>query len=394
VKLTENKVKINKEEKKKKKEKRKRTDKNQQTIESIALTAEQIPLVVNNNVITFKDGEEPPDVIFIENKKYKLRKKANVKYESEDEDENKVKKEEEEFVNQSEGENEVLNKDENEERDGEADDETDEANKKKKTKTLDPNSRKGQVSLNVRRHREERNMRMLKYFGIDYDKDEYLKHGKYYRSMNKYLKEKPQGSGINRIEMYEAEKRRNGVSPVAREVTRKRGPKTEEPIVVDDDDDYNLRPRIISKSIDMKAMEREQEEKEQTEEELAEKTLAFYMKKAKQETERQKTYTHSERNPPVDKKKEFATKVLNYLAINKGEPSDPKKWTHRRKDGKQITIDNDDVVEVESLSSDVDPEDYSKPYTGQRRKKKDKRKFPLTENDEELYPNVMSLIEL
>jgi hypothetical protein len=137
--------------------------------------------------------------MFIKGKKYRLRKKAEVKYESEDEDENKVNKEEE-YVNQSEGENKASGNNESEEED---DDETDEVNKKKKYKrkkeedqkykrfeSIDPNTKEGQRRLNVRRHREKKNMRMLKYFEKIYDKDKYLNHGKYYRSVNRYLREK------------------------------------------------------------------------------------------------------------------------------------------------------------------------------------------------------------
>jgi hypothetical protein len=307
----------------------------------------------------------------IDGKTYKLRKKENVIYESE----------EEEYVNGSE------DNDESEEGDSEVDDEVDEVNKKKKTKTfesLDPNLKKIQRSLNVRRHREEKNMRMLKNFEKDYDKDEYLKHGEYYWSVNKYLREKPQGSRINRIKMYEAEKKkRNGVSPVAREVIRKTGPK-KEVIVVDDD----LPPKIINNSIKMLAMEREQ-----TEEERTERALTLLMEKAKEEELRQKTSNRRERNPTVDRKREFATNVLNYLAINKGESFDPKKWTYTNKNGKTKTIANDDENEVYSCSSDADLSDYRKSYTDMKRKKKDNTKLPLTENGEELYREVRSLIE-
>jgi hypothetical protein len=214
---------------------------------------------------------------------------------------------------------------------------------------------------------------MLKYFGKDYDKDKYLKHGKYYRLMNKYLREKPQGSRINRIKMYEAEKKRNGVSPVAKEVIRKTGPGRSKNDAI-----------VIDGSINMKVMEREQEEMQQTEEERAEKALALYMERAKVENLRQKRGFGriGKPNYGIDRKRQFATNVLDYLAINKGEPSDPKKWTHTRKNGKEITILNDENEEYSS-SSDVDISDYRKSYTGKKRKKKDNTKLPLTENDEE-----------
>jgi hypothetical protein len=178
--------------------------------------------------------------------------------------------------------------------------------------------------------------------------------------------------------MYEAEKKRICKSPVNREEKRKSGPAKKE----------------ISNSINMKAMEREQEEKEEEEEKRAEKAFALFMERAKEEKLRQKRCFRRVWKPKysIDKKKEFATNVLDYLAVNKGEPSDPKTWTHTRKNGKQTIIANDDVNEVESLSSDVDLNDYRRSNTDRTRRKKDKRKLPLTLNDEELYPN-WSLIE-
>jgi hypothetical protein len=79
--------------------------------------------------------------------------------------------------------------------------------------------------LNVRRHRDEKSRGILKYFEKEYDKDKYLNHGKYYRSLNNYLREKPEGGGITRKQMYQAEKRRIGKSPVAKEEIRKVGKK-------------------------------------------------------------------------------------------------------------------------------------------------------------------------
>jgi hypothetical protein len=169
------------------------------------LANKKIPPVVNNNVIddngddviVFADGEVPPVFKVINGKTYRLRKKAEVIYESEDEDENKIKKEEE-YVNPREGENEGESEgeDENEDEgegsgDGETDDETDdevnvikrykkkkvEDRKYKRFNTIDLNSRKGRMSLNTLRGRDEKSMRVLKYFGKEYDKDKYLNHG-------------------------------------------------------------------------------------------------------------------------------------------------------------------------------------------------------------------------
>jgi hypothetical protein len=101
LKVTESEVNIKKE--KKKKEKRKRTDKDQEIIKnSIALAAEQIPAVVDD-IIVLPDSEVPPAFMVIKGKTYRLRKKAEVNYESEDED---GIKEEEEYVNRSEDNNE------------------------------------------------------------------------------------------------------------------------------------------------------------------------------------------------------------------------------------------------------------------------------------------------
>jgi hypothetical protein len=75
----------------------------------------------------------------------------------------------------------------------------------------------------------------------------------------------------------------------------------------------------------------------------------------------------------IDKKREFATNVLDYLAVNKGESFDPNTWTYTSKNGKQKTVVKDDVNEVVSCSSeDSELNDYRKPYTG-KRIKKDKR---------------------
>jgi hypothetical protein len=215
---------------------------------SITTAAEEIPVVVNDNelkvteskvkkkkkkkekakrktvdddIIVIPDGEVPPPFMVINGKNYRLRKKAEVNYESED---------------KNEGEGEDNNEDEGSD-DGEADDETDEVNKRKKYKkkkgedrkytvfdNRDPTTKKGQTSFYVRRGRDEKSMRVLKYFGKEYDKDKYFNHGKYYKSLNKYLREKPEGSGINRRQMYEAEKkRRNDVSSIAKEEIRKSG---------------------------------------------------------------------------------------------------------------------------------------------------------------------------
>jgi hypothetical protein len=119
------------------------------------------------------------------------------------------------------------------------------------------------------------------------------------------------------------------------------------------------------------------------------------MERTKEEKLRQKTGMRRVRKPvfSVERKREFATNVLNYLTVNKGESFDPSTWTYTSKNGEQKTVVKDDKNELVSCSSeDSELNDYRKQYTG-KRTKKDKRKLPLTLNDEELYPNVRSLIE-
>jgi hypothetical protein len=105
---------------------------------------------------------------------------------------------------------------------------------------------------------------------------------------------------------------------------------------------------------------------EEEEEKRAEKALTLFMERAKPEKLRQKRGFGRVGKPnySIDRKREFATNVLDYFAVNKGEPSDPKMWTHIRKNGKQTIIANNDVVEVESLSSDVDLNDCRGNNTG------------------------------
>jgi hypothetical protein len=142
----------------------------------------------------------------------------------------------------------------------------------------------------------------------------------------------------------------------------------------------------------MLAMENKEAE---TEEEHAEKALALLMERVQEEKLRQKAGNRRVRKPvfSVDRKREFTINVLNYLAVNKGEPFDPNRWTYTSKNGEQKTVVKYDLNEVVSCSSeDSELIDYRKQNTG-KRIKKDKRTLPLTLNDEELYPNVRSLIE-
>jgi hypothetical protein len=100
---------------------------------------------------------------------------------------------------------------------------------------------------------------MLKYFNIEYEEEEFLKHEDHYKSLRRLLVDKPKRSDISRRQMIEVEKRkRNGVSPVVREEIRKGGRPKKEVIVVED-----LPPTIINSSIDMLAMERKEVETEE-----------------------------------------------------------------------------------------------------------------------------------
>jgi hypothetical protein len=85
--------------------------------------------------------------------------------------------------------------------------------------------------------------------------------------------------------------------------------------------------------------------------------------------------------------------VLRYQAINKNETFLPDTLRYKSKNGEERTLVYDDENEVVSYSSDdAELNDYRKRNTAPRIKK-DKRKKPLTDNDEELYPHVKTLIE-
>jgi hypothetical protein len=175
----------------------------------------------------------------------------------------------------------------------------------------------------------------------------FFKHGDHYKSLSKYLREKPQRGRISRKQMYEAEKKkRNCVSPVAKEEIRKVGRSKKEAIVVDD-----LPPAIINSSINMLAMERKEE---QMEEECAEKSLALLIERAKEEKLRQKTYTHRVgvvHSKLEDKRKEVGN-LLDYLIINKNKTFAPNTLLYNSKKGKQKTIALDDQNVVVSSNSD------------------------------------------
>jgi hypothetical protein len=153
VKVTESEVKMKKEKKKKEeKVKRKRPDEDQQIIQnSIALANEEIPPVVNNaiddgDVIVLPTAKLPSVFIDKSGRKYRLRKKTEVKFEISSE-EGGIKNEDE-YVNVTEdkvednGEGEDEGEDEG---DGEADDEAggvdkndeDEGNKKYRKNVTD-----------------------------------------------------------------------------------------------------------------------------------------------------------------------------------------------------------------------------------------------------------------
>jgi transposase len=98
-----------------------------------------------------------------------------------------------------------------------------------------------------------------------------------YKSLNKYLREKPKGSDKSRKQIYKAEKKRNSVSPV-RESGRVGGrPKIKKQVIVVDD----LPSSVVNNWIcELGA--------EETEEEHTEKALALLMERAKEDQLRQK----------------------------------------------------------------------------------------------------------
>jgi hypothetical protein len=144
---------------------------------------------------------------------------------------------------------------------------------------------------------------MLKFFHKEYNEKELVNHGDYYKSLNKCLREKPRGSDISRKLIYEAEKKRNGVSPVAREEIRVGGrPKIKKEVIVV----YDFLLSVVNNSLGELGAVTE------TEEERAEKNLAFLIERAKENMLRQKTDIHRvgmvEFN--IDNKKEKAKEMV------------------------------------------------------------------------------------
>jgi hypothetical protein len=138
----------------------------------------------------------------------------------------------------------------------------------------DQTTEKAKKAACNRRRRDDRSMRMPKYFNKEYNEEEFRKHGKHYKLLSMYLVDKPNRTAKIKKEMYEGKKKRIGASPQTREYIRTCGkPKIKKDVIEVND----LPETIINSSIGELGAETE------TEEERMEKNLALLLERAKEE---------------------------------------------------------------------------------------------------------------